>query len=312
MPTSATAKVPPPQTQDASYITSFGIKITTLFFVLAPLATVAAIAIWGLTPRWWDVALGLLLYFVAITGVSLGYHRMLTHKSFVAAPWLKALLTIMGSTSLEGAPIGWVALHRRHHQLSDTEGDPHSPHTHGSGAWGVTKGFLHAHVGWLFKGENPQAEKYAPDLLKDPLIRKLESSWWVWAVLSVFLIPAVVGLIIDGWFGALLCVLWAGIIRMGLVHHITWSVNSVCHIWGKRPFESRDESRNVAWLAIPSMGESFHNGHHAFPSSARHGLEAHQWDASARLISWFERFGWVNNVKWMTREYIDKKRINKV
>lgn len=285
------------------------VRVTTAALVTAPLAAIVGIAIWGLTPQWWDVSLGVVLYFLSIAGISLGFHRMLTHNSFVAKPWLRAMLVGAGCLSMEGAPIGWVALHRRHHQYSDRDGDPHSPHQFGAGAWGVTRGFLHAHVGWLFGGMETQVEKYAPDMLKDRVVQKVDAAWWIIGLSGMLALPAAVGLAFGGWSGALSCVLWAGIVRMGLVHHVTWSVNSICHLWGKRPFASRDESRNVAWLAIPSMGESFHNGHHAFPSSARHGLLPHQWDPSARIIRWMEIAGWVDNVKWMSANVLARRTL---
>lgn len=286
------------------------VKTTTLLLLLLPPLTVFTVAYFALTPNLPTLVLAAVLYVISMGGVTIGFHRLLTHSGFKANKPLLIALTIAGCTSFQGAPIGWVAIHRRHHQLSDKKGDPHSPHNYGEGTLAVLKGFWHAHAGWLFAGEQDNAQHYAPDLLKNPTILKLNATWWLYALASAVLLPALVGyLIAPTWASVATTVLWAGIIRVGFAHHVAWSVNSICHLWGKRPFASRDESRNVAWLAPLSLGESFHNAHHAYPTSPRHGLLPHQWDASARLIRWFEQAGWATNVKWYTQEQINKKLI---
>ena len=292
----------------ASTAVTFTGKATTIALLIAPPAALITAAAIALHPTWRDVALGVLLYVIAMGGVTIGYHRLLTHRSFKAAPWLRAVLTMAGASSMEGVPIGWVAMHRRHHQNSDNPGDPHSPHTHGPGSLGVLRGFWHAHAGWLLAGETTQETRYAPDLVAEPLMRGVDRIWWVFPLLGIIVIPAAVGAAFGGWRGLLSGLLWAGVLRAGLVHHVSWSVNSVCHLWGKRPFESRDESRNVGWLAPFSLGESWHNTHHAFPTSARHGVDPGQWDASARFIALAERFGWASDVKWLDRATLEKRR----
>lgn len=304
----ATPDVAPQAPAHPTGAASPGVKITTLAFLLAPPAALLAAAVFALPPTWPALALAAVLYVVSMGGVTIGFHRLLTHRGFKASPWLRTALTIAGSTSLQGSPVGWVATHRKHHQLSDKPGDPHTPHGFGGGPRGVAKGFWHAHAGWLFDGENADVERYAPDMLKDPAVMRVERWWWAWAVAAMIVIPAAIGFALDGWIGAITFVLWAGVVRVGFAHHIAWSVNSIGHLWGKQPFISHDESRNVAWLAPLCLGESFHNAHHAYPASPRHGLLPHQWDASARLIRWFELAGWATDVKWFSAEQIAKKR----
>jgi stearoyl-CoA desaturase (delta-9 desaturase) len=288
---------------------NFVVKFTTLLFLIVPPIAILGVFYFALTPKPAYIILAVVLYLISMAGVTIGFHRLLTHRGFKANKPLLAGLTIAGCTSLQGSPIGWVALHRRHHQLSDQIGDPHSPHNYGEGAFGVARGFWHAHAGWLFAGEEPDVPKYAPDMLKDKIIVSIDKYWALYAAISLVFIPGIVGFLVDGWIGMIACILWAGIIRAGFAHHVAWSVNSVCHLWGKRPFETRDEARNVAWLAPLSLGESFHNAHHAYPASPRHGLLPHQWDASARVIKWFEKAGWATNVKWYTPKQIQKKLI---
>lgn len=291
-------------------VATVAIKATTVGFLLLPPLAVFTVAVLALAPRWQYLVLAIVLYAISMGGVTIGFHRLLTHSGFKAAPWLRYALTAAGSTSWQGSPTGWVAIHRKHHQLSDKPGDPHSPHTHAaSGVLGVAKGFWHGHAGWLFDEEEADIPHYAPDMVKDPVVARVERIWWVYAVVSLLVLPGLLGFWVDGWLGAVTCILWAGVIRVGFAHHVAWSTNSVCHLWGKRPFKSRDESTNNAWLAPFSLGESFHNAHHAYPVSPRHGLLPHQWDASARVIRWFELAGWATNVKWMSPEQIERKRV---
>jgi stearoyl-CoA desaturase (delta-9 desaturase) len=202
--------------------------------------------------------------------------------------------------------VDWVADHRKHHQFSDADGDPHSPWEYGPGAKGLTKGFIHAHVGWLFTYSGTDTAKYAPDLIADRAIDRISRLWPLIAVISM-VVPTAIGYAVDGWAGAARAFFWVTLVRVALVHHMTWSINSVCHVWGKRPFATRDRSANVAWLAPVSGGESWHNYHHADPSSARHGVLRWQLDTSAMIIRGMERVGLVSAVKWPSQERIERK-----
>lgn len=286
-------------------------RVTVLAVIIIPLlAVLAAVPVaWNRWISWLDIALALIFYVVAAGGITVGYHRYFTHGSFRAKPWVAATLGVAGSLALQGSIASWVASHRKHHANSDESDDPHSPWKYGTGSWAVTKGFLWSHVGWLVAQEPIDANRWAPDMLKRPLTARLSSAFG-WLALTTFLLPAILGgLLTWSWQGALTAFFWAGLVRIALVHHVTWSINSVCHIWGKQPFVSRDESRNVAWLALPSLGESWHNFHHAEPTSARHGVLPHQVDASAAVIRFAEKRGWVHNVKWPKPERIQAKLV---
>ncbi len=245
--------------------------------------------------------LGLLVGFYVITclGVTLGYHRMFTHRSFESGPVFRAIIAALGSMAVEGSVITWVADHRKHHAFTDQEGDPHSPHLSGEGFWGSVKGLWHAHVGWLFESVGTaERERFAPDLLKDRVLRVVDKTFWVWVTLG-FVIPFALGWIVGGGLGtALTALLWGGFVRVFLLHHVTWSINSVCHFFGRKRFEVDDESRNVFWLAPLSMGEAWHHNHHAFPTSAFHGLR--RWerltDPTGLVIAGLEKLGVVWNV----------------
>ena len=258
---------------------------------------------WGLSLR--DVVLAAVLYFATGHGMTVGFHRLLAHKAFTARRPLKLVLVALGSMAYEGGPVGWVANHRRHHVFSDTPKDPHSPHQAGPGLRGQLKGLWHAHVGWLFTYRGASEQRHAADLLADRDIVVMNALFPLWSVLSLAL-PFGLGWLLGGTLSAAFsALLWAGLVRIFLLHHVTWSVNSLCHTFGRRPFPTKDRSRNVGALSIISMGESWHNGHHAFPRSARHGVLGNQWDTSARIISVFERAGWVSDVHWPTPEALD-------
>jgi stearoyl-CoA desaturase (delta-9 desaturase) len=249
-----------------------------------------------------DVVLALCFYAVSAFGVTIGYHRLFTHHSFRAKRPLKILLGVAGSTAVQGSLISWVALHRQHHRFADQTGDPHSPRAVGSSFGAHARALAHAHVGWLFRANVTLEERYARDLLRDPDIRTVSQLFPVIAV-GPFLIAWSLGWWFSGtWQGALGAVLWAGVARMTLLHHVTWSVNSICHAFGRRPAPNDDLSTNCGLLAVASLGESWHNFHHAYPSCARHGALRHQFDASARLIRVFERMGWASHVRWPTAE----------
>ncbi len=268
--------------------------------MISPLVAlgVAVPLLWGHVIHLRDVLLAAAFYVVSAVGVTVGFHRMLTHRSFRPNRVLKILLATAGSTALEGGVIGWVAAHRRHHRFSDAIGDPHSPHRYGTGAWAQTRGFLWAHVGWLFSRDLTSSKRYAPDLLRDRDLVVLDRLFPVVAVASLGL-PFALGWWISGtWAGAVGVLVWAGVLRMALLHHVTWSINSVCHMFGRRRFASGDQSTDFAPLALISLGESWHNFHHACPSSARHGVLPRQLDLSANLIGVFERLGWATHVRW--------------
>lgn len=281
------------------------------FFVVVPLMAVligVPVALANGWVRWLDLVMLAVLYAVGVHGITVGYHRLFTHKAFNARPWMRSALALAGSLAIEGRVVDWVADHRKHHQFSDKEGDPHSPWEFGPGVKGLIRGLIHAHVGWIFTYSGTDTAKYAPDLLADKPIDRISRLWPVVAVVSM-IVPTAIGFWADGLAGAAMAFFWVTVVRVALVHHMTWSINSVCHVWGKKPFKSRDEARNVAWLSLISGGESWHNYHHADPSSARHGVLPHQVDTSAMIIRLFERLGWVSQVKWPSPERIASKRV---
>lgn len=285
--------------------------ITFGLVVGLPLVAIAAAVpfAWGWGLGWTDIAIAFVFYVVSGLGVTVGLHRYFTHGSFKAKRPMKIALGIAGSLSLEMSVLDWVATHRKHHKFSDKEGDPHSPWRFGPGFASMSKGLLYAHMGWLFESERTNREKYAPDLYKDPDIIKLHKWFGALAVTSIFLPAILGGLLTWSWQGALTAFFWGSLVRIGLLHHVTWSINSICHVFGDEAFEVRDKSRNVWWLAIPSFGESWHNLHHSDPTCARHGALKGQIDLSAGLIRIFERLGWVHDVRWPTPERLAAKRI---
>ena len=275
--------------------------------ILGLLAAIPVAVVWGI--GWHDIVLAAIFYAISGHGITVGFHRYFTHGSFKANRGLRIALAIAGSLALEGPVIRWVADHRRHHAFSDQTDDPHSPWNDGDGFVGKTKGLWHAHAGWLFDVEQTNQRRFAPDLLADPDIRFV-NKWFGAFTAATLLTPALIGgLWAWSWQGALSAFFWASIVRVGLLHHVTWSVNSICHVFGKQPFRSRDQSRNVWWLALPTMGESWHNLHHAEPTSARHGVDRGQLDTSARIIWLFEKLGWATDVRWPKPERLDAKRV---
>jgi stearoyl-CoA desaturase (delta-9 desaturase) len=245
-----------------------------------------------------DLIVFAILYLLTAAGVTIGFHRLLAHRSFKTSPPLRALFAILGSAAIEGPVISWVADHRKHHAYSDQPGDPHSPHVdHGVGWLGALRGLAHAHVGWIFiHTQRGAKDRYAPDLMKDRVIRLVDRTFLLWA-LAGFGVAFGLGVAIGGTVVAgLTGMLWGGAVRMFFVHHVTYSINSLCHFFGKQTFDTRDESRNLAWLAPLSLGEAWHNNHHAFPTSAVHGLGRWQLDPSGLVISALERLGLVWDV----------------
>jgi stearoyl-CoA desaturase (delta-9 desaturase) len=287
-------------------------RIAILVLTIAPfVGFLAAIAVlWGRGVSGIDLVVFLAFYVVTGLGVTVGYHRLLTHRSFRASRPVKAFFAVTGSLAIEGSVISWVAAHRRHHAFADVEGDPHSPHlAEEEGMAGVLKGLWHAHVGWLFDEEKTSVERWAPDLLKDPVMRRIDRLFPVLAVVTLVL-PAVLGFAFTGTlWGAITAFLWGGLARVFLLHHMTWSVNSICHYFGKRPFETTDKSTNNWPLALLSFGESWHNNHHAFPTSAIHGLGRWQLDMSGFVIRTLERLGLARDVKRVTQEQVIGKSV---
>ena len=237
------------------------------------------------------VVLGI-MYVLTGLGVTVGFHRLLTHRSFQTRPWVRGLLAVLGSAAIEGPVISWVADHRKHHAFADEEGDPHSPHGHGHGVRGTLRGLVHAHVGWIFRHDQRGAHaRYAPDLLADPVVAWVHRRFLVWAIGGLVAAFGLGWLVGGSLSSALTGLLWGGAVRMFLLHHVTYSINSICHVFGRRPYSVDDRSGNVAWLAVLSFGESWHNNHHAFPTSADHGLRPWQLDCSALVIRGLERIG---------------------
>ena len=271
-------------------------RIANLLAVTIPFVAfvVAVVLLWDRGVGWHDLALFAVMYVLTAFGVTVGFHRMLTHRSFITSKPVEYLFAILGSMSVQGPVIAWVADHRKHHAHADEEGDPHSPHLgDGSGL----RGLLHAHMGWLLIDQGQaRKRKYAADLLEDPGMRRISRAFPLIVLLGLAL-PAAAGYLITGKAtGALTGLLWGGFVRIFFIHHVTWSINSVCHFFGRRRFDIEDHSTNVWWLALPSMGEAWHHNHHAFPRSAEHGLGRFELDPSAWLIRAMEKLGLVWNV----------------
>jgi stearoyl-CoA desaturase (delta-9 desaturase) len=273
---------------------------------------VVAWQVWADLLFWSDLVVFAIVYVATGFGVTVGFHRLLTHRAFKTKRWVRATLAILGSAAIEGPVISWVSDHRKHHAFSDVPGDPHSPHVdHGNGLKGALRGLLHAHVGWLFvhtgRGRH---ERYAPDLLADPTIRWVNKWFFAWAV-GGLVAAFVLGWLIGGSLHtALTGLLWGGAVRMLVLHHVTYSINSLCHFFGRRQFDTKDESRNLLWLAIPSFGESWHNNHHAFPTSAEHGMRRWQIDTSAMVIRLLERLGLAWDVVRISPERQAKRTVS--
>jgi stearoyl-CoA desaturase (delta-9 desaturase) len=282
-------------------------SLVIAFMIIPVVALVAAVTLtwgWGITLV--DVVIATIAYFGTGLGVTVGFHRHFTHKSFKATRPLKVALAVTGSLAFQGSIVSWVADHRRHHAFSDKEGDPHSPWLFGTGPLAIARGFWHAHMGWLFDRDKTNARRFAPDLLADRDIAAVDRQFVLLTVVSLGVPALLGGLLSWSWWGALTAFLWGGLVRVGLLHHVTWSINSICHMAGRRPFGTRDRSANVWWLAVLSFGESWHNLHHADPTCARHGVKRGQIDMSARLIWLFEKFGWVHSVRWPTPQRLER------
>jgi stearoyl-CoA desaturase (delta-9 desaturase) len=281
-------------------------RIANLVIVVVPfLAFFAAIALlWNQVVGVHDLWILAVMYVLTGLGVTVGYHRLLTHRSFETYRPVRYALAVLGSLAVEGGTITWVADHRKHHTFADEDGDPHSPHAgHEGGIRGTLKGLWHAHVGWIFREEGrAEARRYARDLVEDRGMRIIESSFLPLVGVSL-LIPFGLGYLVTGSLvGGLTAMLWGGLVRIFLVHHVTWSINSVCHFFGRRRFANEDHSTNVFWLALPSFGESWHNNHHAFPTSASHGMRWWEIDPSGLVIKGLEKVGLAWNVVRVPRD----------
>jgi stearoyl-CoA desaturase (delta-9 desaturase) len=265
--------------------------------------------VWGDFLRWSDVIVFAIMYVATGFAVTVGFHRHFTHRSFKAKQPVRAALAVLGSAAIEGPIISWVADHRKHHTFSDQEGDPHSPHVgHGGGFRGALKGLFHAHVGWLFIHTQRGARKrYARDLLADPLVSFVDRHFLAWALGGLVAAFALGWAIGGSFYAGLTGLLWGGAVRILVVHHVTYSINSLCHFFGRRRFDTGDESRNLLWLAPFSFGESWHNNHHAFPTSAMHGMRGWEFDPSALVIRGLEKVGLVWDVVRVDRERQAKK-----
>jgi stearoyl-CoA desaturase (delta-9 desaturase) len=257
----------------------------------------AGILLWGRGLNWIQLAVMFGMYLFTGYGVTVGYHRLFTHKAFECSRFARITLAVLGSMSVQGPLLWWVAMHRRHHHHSDSPGDPHSPHLHGGSILSKISGAWHSHVGWLFKGDAPNATRYVVDLVKEKPLAVISDLYPLWAALSLLVPAALCGLFMRTWTGALWGFLWGGLARVFFVHHITWSVNSVCHLWGSQPFESHDQSRNNTLFGILALGEGWHNNHHAFPTSARHGLQWWQIDTSYWVIQCMAALGLASRVR---------------
>ncbi|MGH7242861.1 MAG: acyl-CoA desaturase [Phycisphaerales bacterium] len=290
--------------------------IINLLTVILPFVGLAAaiILLWGIAFNWWYLSIFVLMYGISAAGITVGFHRLCTHKSFQTPAAMRYLFAVAGSMAVQGPVIRWCAEHRKHHQHSDSELDPHSPHMTLHGSWGdgtraVLRGAYHAHVGWLFEAPSKGLGKYSRDLRADRAVALADRQFTFWVIIGL-IIPAVLGGVLTmSWGGALLGFLWGGLVRVLFVHHVTWSVNSICHIWGTQPFESHDESRNNAIVGVLAMGEGWHNNHHAFPTSARHGLRWWELDLSYTLIRVLQFVGLAKNVRVPNAgRMADKKR----
>jgi stearoyl-CoA desaturase (delta-9 desaturase) len=283
--------------------------IVGVFVGVPMLALVAAIPFaWGWGLGWHDVVIAAFFYWLTGLGITVGYHRYFTHGSFKAKTPLRVALAVAGTMAMQGPVITWVSDHRKHHKYSDREGDPHSPWRYGTDAKALAKGLVYAHILWLFDPNQTSQEKFSPDLLADKNIARVDKLFAPLVGVSL-LGPALIGGLWGmSWHGAITAFFWAGLVRITLLHHVTWSINSICHTFGNKDWESRDKSRNVSWLAIASFGESWHNLHHVDPTCARHGALKGQIDQSARVIRWFEQLGWAYDVRWPDEARLESKR----
>jgi stearoyl-CoA desaturase (delta-9 desaturase) len=289
---------------------AFERRVALLVVILPVVGLFAGIALmWGRGVGRLELGLLAGMYFLTSIGIGIGYHRLVSHGSFRTPPAVRVVFAVLGSMAAQGPVLYWAAIHRRHHSCSDREGDPHSPHyDRGDGVLGLLVGLWHAHVGWLFHHEVTDWGRYITDLLRDRGLFLVNRLYALWVLLGLAIPTALGGLLAGTWRGALMGLLFGGLIRIFLVHHVTWSVNSLCHVYGTAPFRAPDESRNNAWIAVPSFGEGWHNNHHAFPYSAFHGLRWWEFDLNAWIIRGMESVGLAWDLKAPTPEMLRQAR----
>jgi stearoyl-CoA desaturase (delta-9 desaturase) len=294
----------PPSAKEAAYGAdgepiSLTVRLANLCAVILPLIGVGAAMCLLWNKGFSGVELGLLIgmYMLTVLGITVGFHRLFTHRAFETGRAVQCVLAVLGSMAAQGPLLKWVAIHRFHHRYSDAKGDPHSPRNHGKGVWGFLRGFWYSHIGWFFAPDPADLYNYVKDLRRSDFLCRISALFPLWVALGL-MIPALLGGVLTGtWQGAFLGLVWGGLVRMFLVHHVTWSINSVCHIWGGRPFRTDDDSRNNFLLGILALGEGWHNNHHAFPVSARHGLRWWQIDVSYWVICLLSAFGLAKKVR---------------
>jgi stearoyl-CoA desaturase (delta-9 desaturase) len=285
---------PPPASVSHKLVMGTAVVLPLLGTALAMILLVA-----GGWMGWWHVAMVVGGWLATGLGITVGFHRLLTHRSFDTYRAVRFFWAVLGACSIEGSPLVWSAIHRRHHNFSDEPGDPHSPRQHGLGVWGTLRGLLHAQVGWLFTGywSSPELQRYVPDLLAQRYLVAIDRWYYLCVIVSLGL-PALLGGVIErSWYGALMGLLWGGLVRILITHHITWSINSVCHVFGTKTYKAGDESRNNFLCGVLGHGEGWHNNHHAFPTSARHGLQWWQFDLSWLVIRTMQALGLAWNVR---------------
>ncbi len=296
------------------YDIPWGHRVAMLAVVGLPMVglVIAIICLWQYGWMGWPF-LAMLIggWLLTGMGITIGFHRLLTHNSFATFRPIRAFWTIAGALAIEGSPLVWCAVHRRHHEKSDHQGDPHSPLLHGSSILGMFKGLVHAHFGWLFTkySAQPNLLRYVPDLVNDRLLISMDRAYYIWILLSLAIPTAIGAAITQSWYGAAMGFLWGGAVRIFVTHHITWSINSICHVFGKRHFHTTDNSRNNSVFGILAMGEGWHNNHHAFPTSARHGLLWWQFDLSWIVIRAMEKLGLAWDVVLPSRRVLEKRRL---
>lgn len=302
------AELPPvgPAPEVAPLLVRF---VTILVIVIPLLGMIAApFFVWGWGFGWTDLGLLLGMYALTTFGITVGFHRLFVHRSFETYMWMKFIWAVLGSMAVQGSLFQWVGRHRQHHQHSDTPEDPHSPQHGGKGVLGLMRGFWHAHIGWFFDADPPDLYHYVKDLSASRTLRVASYLFPLWVALG-FALPALLGGVITlTWGGVWTGLIWGGLVRLFIVHHVTWSVNSACHLWGFRPYRSNDMSRNNVVFGILAMGEGWHNTHHAFPTSARHGLRWWQIDVSYWVIRTLALLGLAWNLKLPTAEAQEKER----
>ena len=287
-------------------------RLAFLVILLPFLGVIAALILASTSGVGWvEVLLLLGMYMAGAVGTEVGFHRFFTHRSFQANKFTRMLLAVLGSMNAQGPVLFWAAIHRRHHQFSDQAGDPHSPHVYANGKriGSVLHGLWHAHVGWLFADEVTDWGRYVPDLLRDKIIFKINRYYFVWVLLGLAFPALAGGLLLGTWLGVLKGFLWGGLVRIFLAQQVTWGVNSLGHVYGSRPFSNTDSSANNGWLALLSIGGSWHNNHHAFPTSAWHGLKWWQIDLAGWFISFMAVAGLANNVEAPAPEAIARLEV---